>query len=889
MLGIDRRLTRRIFPSGFNMHGILLLIISIGIFAGTANGDSGSFSDPQHPAGLPGLQKAIAAGEKFVAAETTGSGNGEIPPANVAVYKSILVKARQLAARPGVSPAQADAGAARIKAGLVALQAQRISHQRDVEQLMAGVKSVKETRGFRLNCRTLALTAFGNNGFLAFASEPYARGTIVAGRYGQGRIVLLGSYLGCFFREKQTAKNPDGQRLAVNIRSWLSRRSPRSYPDALKTGKIFTLLRVGDSSTGRFDDPVYKIRILQVRSPLKERALFDPKTHPIALVHPRVVTPKIRDLLASYVHRGGSLLIGMRLGGKLSAQPAQELVSRAGILWTRQGMPLGGKVPPVEQMLAGHAMNNLALMRDAEKFPDRAHFLGLNRKEQHMRMKGVMNTFTALPKERKEAHRRLADAYQGLEHTFPQDVAARPYSKVVWESYLLAKGMEPGQQKAPSADHYPGSVPANAKRVTETLVFDFDQGPTPFRLQHRMSTGLYAPAGEDITIQVEKGRPYRDKHGKTRLLVQVGHYTAPLVAWGNPKVLKRSPVVAFTQQLPLGATVINNPFGGLIYLRTGNRDFRKAKLKVRITGAVRAPYFIGGKHTNADWVERIRNYPAPWAEIRARDIIATLPSSLVREFDNPEHSVRLWNRVFDHFYEFVGVSDQEGPPHSRPTLPHRIIGERQIYGGAALAGYPVSFGRDNHSFFEPDGIIYSTVFSEFGHNFATGEWVLPKTDHFISWFFVVYQQMRFGVPSALISRENHYDGVKSALAGGQSWTQLKQKQQFVFQPQIGLAFGWDVFTKMFRLARGLPKKQRPHTQEEKIAFFLVNASKFSGHDLTSYFEHYRVPIPDHARTIVKALKLPEPNPPVWTYREKPIRRLPPELRMSKLKFSQSIH
>jgi hypothetical protein len=86
------------------------------------------------------------------------------------------------------------------------------------------------------------------------------------------------------------------------------------------------------------------------------------------------------------------------------------------------------------------------------------------------------------------------------------------------------------------------------------------------------STGLYAPAGSVITLDVPKGTENLD--------VQVGSHTDNIM---NLDKWDRAPVIVGHQTLTLGINKINSPFGGLIYLiPTKSKD---TKVKVSINGA----------------------------------------------------------------------------------------------------------------------------------------------------------------------------------------------------------------------------------------------------------------------------------------------------------------
>lgn len=75
-----------------------------------------------------------------------------------------------------------------------------------------------------------------------------------------------------------------------------------------------------------------------------------------------------------------------------------------------------------------------------------------------------------------------------------------------------------------------------------------------------------------------------------------------------------------------------------------------------ISGGVRAPFFHGGRHTNAEWLSTIRDYPAPWAEIGTERLMVTVPSSEARKLTDPQAVVDLYDKYMDMFADLAVVS-----------------------------------------------------------------------------------------------------------------------------------------------------------------------------------------------------------------------------------------
>ena len=97
--------------------------------------------------------------------------------------------------------------------------------------------------------------------------------------------------------------------------------------------------------------------------------------------------------------------------------------------------------------------------------------------------------------------------------------------------------------------------------------------------------------------------------------------------------------------------------------------------------------------------------------------------------------------------------------------------------------------------------------------------------------------------------------------------EMGDREKLVFYGQLWLAFGWPDYTNLFRGIREIPSDERPSSAQEKCDYFLIKMSEFTGYDLRSHFAHYGIVNTQVAVDEVAAMNLPEPDPPVWTYRE----------------------
>ena len=80
--------------------------------------------------------------------------------------------------------------------------------------------------------------------------------------------------------------------------------------------------------------------------------------------------------------------------------------------------------------------------------------------------------------------------------------------------------------------------------------------------------------------------------------------------------------------------------------------------------------------------DRIRTRPAPWAELETGKVVLTLPSSVVRDLDDPADVMDFWDDVMDCCAELAAIS----PERERPE---RYVADVQISAGYMHAGYPI--------------------------------------------------------------------------------------------------------------------------------------------------------------------------------------------------------
>lgn len=473
-------------------------------------------------------------------------------------------------------------------------------------------------------------------------------------------------------------------------------------------------------------------------------------------------------------------------------------------------------------------------------------------------------TRRCLPKEKCGAFERLAASGGEIVPTEKApvkggDLAARLKIAIQTDQYLA--GQIDGTTAADSApalaaaQDFPGPVPSEAERLqgvkvaVKTGVPDWN------------STGLYAAPGEKITVRVDesvfKGLP-------RPLKIRVGAHSDKnwrLDEW------KRYPEISLEKTLESPEMEIANPFGGLIYVVVprGIESAGLGKIEVEISGATRAPRFIRGETSLEEW-KKIREYPAPWAELQGTNVVVTLPSSVVRELDNPQELMTVWDQALDLIAEFSSTP-------TRRERPERICCDRQISAGYMHSGYPVMTWMDVQNDLADAAKLKTQgnwgFFHEFGHNHQSSHWTFEGTTEVTVNYFTLYVMEKLcglapaDARVAALGKEARVKRFKRYVEEEKTSFEVWKSDPFLalsMTVQMLEAFGWEPFIRTIDEYRKAPQAELPKNDDQKRDQWMTRLSRNAGWNLGPFFEKWGVPTSREARDSIKDL-------PVWTPEE----------------------
>lgn len=412
-----------------------------------------------------------------------------------------------------------------------------------------------------------------------------------------------------------------------------------------------------------------------------------------------------------------------------------------------------------------------------------------------------------------------------------------------------------------TASDFPGAVPADAPRISRDLTLTIPDA------EAWISTGLYAPPGEVITITA-KGLPKGTD-------VQIGCHTDHLWhldAWRRvPEIVRRWPIpVAIGKEKAAGEATLTvaNPFGGLIYIAVPNgRD--RAAATVSIRGGIESPRFVLGQTTSEQWL-KVRTAAAPWCELESGKVIVTVPSEHVRMLDDPTGVLQFWDRISDAHATLATIPLQ-------PKRPHRYVADVQISAGYMHSGYPIMTHLD-----AADEMVSLAklkagswgLLHELGHNHQVSDWTFDGTGEVTVNLFSLHAIDTICTPPAGSRGHPGVDNppslaehlAKEPKARFEAW----KRDPFLalhMYVQLQKAFGWETYKKVFAEYRALPRAERPKGEEQERDQWMVRFSRACGKNLGPFFVAWGVPTTEAARASIADL-------PAWMPEDWPTAKQP---------------
>ncbi len=438
-----------------------------------------------------------------------------------------------------------------------------------------------------------------------------------------------------------------------------------------------------------------------------------------------------------------------------------------------------------------------------------------------------------------------SDAMQGPTKQHPakiKDVRTRLFVtnfSADWKSKPVAEIVS-----ANGSEIFPGTVDAKVPRVSEALQLDSS-------VRGWQSTGLYLCPGEVLKVIVTEGDP----NGWT---LRIGCHKDTL--WHKDK-WTRWPEITHVVSMKEEFDVAT-PWGGLVYFESSNNS---TNISLTISGVVKAPLF-DIEDAGIDWLVE-RDNPAPWAEIKGKHMILSVPSSAVRNLDNPEDVARFWDTVVSSHCELAGVQV--------PARPERFVADRQISAGYMHSGYPIMTGVDVAT---PKGDKLARVvdvadltkrgswghFHELGHNLQRSWWTFDGTGEVTCNLFSLHAgEVLCGIePWDNSWLKGQVVSAKKYLEEGSDFSKWKRSPgiALVSYAQLQKSFGWKPITQVFSDYEALPASDRPKGNQKKMDEWVRRISFATEHDLRPFYKMWGMPLSPELLSDTSLSTLPVWNP-----------------------------
>lgn len=439
---------------------------------------------------------------------------------------------------------------------------------------------------------------------------------------------------------------------------------------------------------------------------------------------------------------------------------------------------------------------------------------------------------------------------------------------------------------------FPGLAGATVRRIADTTItldmnFDFYNAqdyavstvPLPI-----FSTGLYAPAGETIRIDVPQGL--------LGLAVQVGVHQGDLSAL---QTRRRDPLIYTRVELFPGVNYVKNLYGGYIWIRANNRQ--ESPVNLTFTGVVRTSDFVLGTTNVTEWLQDVVANDVPWLELRGKRTAFTVPRSYAVRFINQGHlrdidaALEEWDTVYERdFYDWMGLSPNASDPRDRyPMLPERGVMDIHPRYGYAHAGMPWVMQLDDYWFDEITNLETIRAgrswgsYHETGHNYQQGSvWSWSDLGETTNNLFIFNGARNRGTGNVAEFHENLQREFPKALAyatseGSKNFSNLSEwtddgsvpffrltpfLQIFAKAEGVNGESGWDFFPFIYTNSRHLGHTN--NLEQAKRDFFYRQLCEFTGLDYVRFFNAWGIPVSTIAQADVKA-RFPALDRAIWTY------------------------
>ncbi|ESO02573.1 hypothetical protein HELRODRAFT_66031 [Helobdella robusta] len=361
--------------------------------------------------------------------------------------------------------------------------------------------------------------------------------------------------------------------------------------------------------------------------------------------------------------------------------------------------------------------------------------------------------------------------------------------------------------------------------------------------------GSYVAAGTNATLQVTA------IVGVWRVFI--GAHTdfvskLPLKRW--PKAIRKIII------LSVGLYDISSYFGGSVVFVSPSGISR---IEALLSNVVSSPRYDSQNSLIKDSWNASRNSAGLWADISGKYITFTLPSSSVRNLQDPGPVTQLYDTLLQHYHNLRGTDIDR----QRKMW---VVTDKQTSNGAMHAGYPivthldVSNPRSDRFLLNESGLRRDTwkfwgIFHELGHNMQLSEWTFDGTGEVTCNIFALYGVEKIGGIDLWRNPwlNNFVARAVDYINKGANFNVWKGNPgiALIIYAQLVEAFNWTTYKQVFRHYQNLSASERPKNNQEKIDKWFFIFSQKCNFNLAPLARYWGIPLSEGAVGKLNDLRL----------------------------------
>jgi Peptidase M60, enhancin and enhancin-like len=381
------------------------------------------------------------------------------------------------------------------------------------------------------------------------------------------------------------------------------------------------------------------------------------------------------------------------------------------------------------------------------------------------------------------------------------------------------------------------------------------------KLCDQQPAGLYVRKGDLLTFDVD------EIPEGAELSVHIGFRPMWNVAQDQQK-----------KRLPVGTARLVANQNGPVFFRYISPRKNEKEVEIQVSGGTALPLFVSAEMSAQDWQQELeRHADAPFVQLFDDKAMITLPMKtyLRNPIADPAQSLAMVDNVIDLQNQLAGFDGSTTLNMPSPLRQHYLEDfrvskkDREDFYMYATNEF-IGLLNDNASDLTDPAELKTKwgIWHETGHVHQQNSWTWNSLTEINVNIFSLYVQEKFGQPNRLSESDDQgkttFQKARRYLAKGKHNYLVEGTDydeyfiKLVMFHQLRKAYGWEIFTKLFRHYRAQPLAIDASDQD-KADGFVINLSEIAGEDLRPFFNKWGLGISRKANAILDDKAYPEPE------------------------------